>query len=56
MSEDCLTVVYYRGSGYVCTPAGGRRWLYARYREEYIRTGSEEALAEMLTFVDLPAE
>lgn len=56
MSGDHLVVVYYGGSGYLCTPASGRRWLYERTRERYIRTGDEQALADMKAIVTAMAE
>jgi hypothetical protein len=48
--DDGITIVYYGGSGYICTPSGGRKWLYEQAREKYIRTGDVQALADMLRF------
>jgi hypothetical protein len=50
--DDGIMIVHYGGSGYICTPAGGRKWLYEQAREKYIRTGSERALADMLRFTE----
>lgn len=50
--DDGITSVSYGSSSYICTPSAGRKWLYERLREKYIRTGDEQALADMTRFVE----